>query len=254
MSYPNALDAFVNKIDNFDDVKAVDINELQNAIMAAQQFFGTQIQFGWLPLSACTYVSATSFTLEGDWTNFLKIGAKFKCTNSTLKYGYVLSSSYSSGTGLTTVNLVANASYALASAAISGAYISYANPPEFPVISYIPIITASGGVPPTYADKETPFSISGRKVSIDLVLNNTSGGTPGSGEVLLTVSVPIAIQKARAFGIGLVYDANVAVHQVAARYFSSTTIYFVKANGGNIVASEQAAANRYIYASLSYHC
>jgi hypothetical protein len=187
MSYPNALDAFVNKIDNFDDVRAADINELQNAIMATQQYFGTQIQFGWLPLPACTYVSATSFTLEGDWTSFLKLGTKFRCTNTTLKYGYILSSSYSSGTGLTTVNLVANTSYALASAAITGAYISYANPPDHPVA--LDFSGVSGWNPQGFASFGwTPFarfSMIGRLVSFSCAVDGTSNSAS------LTFKLPV---------------------------------------------------------------
>ncbi|HZW02867.1 MAG TPA: hypothetical protein VFF68_03000 [Anaerolineaceae bacterium] len=124
----------------------------------------TNLQLGWIALPPCTYVSATSFTLEGDWTAMLRFGAKWKGTNTTLKFGYVLSSSYSSGTGLTTVNLVANASYALASAAISGAYVSYANPPDFPkALTFTP--APLGLTTPTIAGAFCSFSVQNGLVS-----------------------------------------------------------------------------------------
>ena len=80
--------------------------------------------------STATYASATSFTVSGDHTGIFKLGAKFRCLNSTVKYGYVLSSSYSAPN--TTVNLVSNTSHALANAAITDVRLSYADPPDFP--------------------------------------------------------------------------------------------------------------------------
>lgn len=132
MSYPNSLDVFTNKINNFDEVMAEDVNELQNSIMASQAFFGTLIHMGWLPLPDGEQVSATSFTVEGDHTGLLTFGTKIRSYNAgATKYGYVLSSSYSAGTGLTTVNLIPG-SDALASGTLTLIYVSYASPPDFP--------------------------------------------------------------------------------------------------------------------------
>lgn len=117
----------------------------------------------WTPIfKTAAYVNATSFTIAGiDLTAYLTIGVKVKLTNATVKYGYVSSSSYSAGTGLTTVNLVANTSYALAGGEISDVYISFANPPDFPgAFGYTP--TAVGLTSPVYGSRMGKFLIRGK--------------------------------------------------------------------------------------------
>jgi hypothetical protein len=174
-------------------VDAEKMNNIENGVDAIDTLVDTingqvtNLQLGWIALPTCTYVSATSFTLAGDWTSFLKLGAKFKCTNTTLKYGYILSSSYSSGTGLTTCNLVANADFALASAAISGASISYSNPPDFPQwFSYSPVITGYSTPPPVSRYR---FCITGKTAHV--VMREGDGGLGTSNNVQTTYSLPV---------------------------------------------------------------
>lgn len=57
--YPGALDSFTEKIANFDEVKADDINELQNAIEAIEGELGTD------PAGAEATVAARIAALEG---------------------------------------------------------------------------------------------------------------------------------------------------------------------------------------------
>lgn len=66
---------------------------------------------GWnLAGATWTYVSATSFTVAGDYSNIYTPGMKWKATmDSVVKKGYFTSVSYSSGTGLTTVGTVGDA-------------------------------------------------------------------------------------------------------------------------------------------------
>jgi hypothetical protein len=101
----------------------------------------------WLYVAASgTYLSTTSFRLTGDFTAYAKLGVKIKYNNTTIKYGHVLSSSYSAP--YTTINLVANNDYAVANTTISNIYISYANQPDFPDwFSYTPTWTAYSGSP-----------------------------------------------------------------------------------------------------------
>lgn len=131
----------------------------------------------WLILPDMTYVSPTSATATGDKTSFLAIGTKLKCTNVTVKYGYILSSTYSSGTGLTTVNLVANTSFALVNSAITDVYISYGDPPDFPYwLNFIPgVFTQSGAF--TTVSTAGRFSISGRTVTHENDITITTNGT-----------------------------------------------------------------------------
>lgn len=184
MAYPSSIDSFTHKVNNFDTFMAEDVNELQDAIEAIEAELGTTpkgssadvaarfaaldtllgsnpqsiyadlaarlagYDSGWINLPTCTYVSATSFTLAGDWTAKLKLGVFWSGYNGSQKYGYVLSSTYSAGTGLTTVNLVANTSYSLANATITGSKFAYSPPPDFPGwLSYTPIWTAYSGSP-----------------------------------------------------------------------------------------------------------
>lgn len=78
-----------------------------------------------------TYASASTFTVSGDRTARYKKGALLRWTQTTVKYGVVISSSYSAPN--TTVTIFANTDYTIANAAISVNYYSYeATPPGFP--------------------------------------------------------------------------------------------------------------------------
>ncbi len=86
---------------------------------------------GWVPYSGTwTYASASSFTVSGDQTAVFQVDTKLKLTQTTVKYFAVSSSSYSAGTGLTTVNVIGGGTYTLASAAITSPYYSYAYKPQ----------------------------------------------------------------------------------------------------------------------------
>jgi len=107
--------------------------------------------YGWVNLGlSATYVSATSFTVVGDYVSYFALGTKIKLTNSTIKYGYILSATYSAPN--TTINLIPNTSYSLANAAITDVKISYASPPDFPgYLTWTPSIVAVTVVgTPTY--------------------------------------------------------------------------------------------------------
>lgn len=102
----------------------------------------------WMELPTCTYVSATSFTIDEDWTALLKLGAYWSGYNASQKYGYVLSSTYDGGADKTTVNLVTNTSYTLTAGAITSAKFAYSPPPDFSGwLSYTPTWTAYSGSP-----------------------------------------------------------------------------------------------------------
>ena len=139
---------------------------------------------GWLDLGLTgTYVGATSFTMSGDYTAYFKPYAKFKCVNSTTKFGYVLSSSYAAPN--TTVNLVPNTSYSLANAAITDIKISYASPPDFPnLLAYTPTLSARSGSF-TNATVSGNFSITDRKCHVEITITIVTNGT-ASGIIATT--------------------------------------------------------------------
>lgn len=140
---------------------------------------------GWMPLPVTTgnFVNATSFTMFGDLTNFFKIGTKVRLFNTTLKYGYVLSSSYNGGTGLTTVNLIANTSFSLANVAISDIKVSYGIPPDFP-----PMLVYSGAATGYSAIdfQNYRFNLNNGLVTVVYRIDGTSNATT------LTFAAPIA--------------------------------------------------------------
>jgi len=85
----------------------------------------------WVTSSATwTYVSATTFTVPTDLTAVFKVGTRIKLTQTTDKFFYVASSAY--GAPNTTVTVTGGADFTIANAAITAAYYSYGNPPDFP--------------------------------------------------------------------------------------------------------------------------
>ena len=85
---------------------------------------------GWIEFPhTCTYASASTFTLDGNFTSFFTKGLKLRWAQTTTKYGVVVSSSYSSGTGKTTVTIAVNTSYTIANAAIASISYSHSSHP-----------------------------------------------------------------------------------------------------------------------------
>lgn len=88
---------------------------------------------GWTDASAYTwvYASASTFTIAGvDLTGTFTKGTRLKWTQTTVKYGVVIDSSFSTDT---TVTIATNTDYTIANAAISANYYSYQiNPQGYP--------------------------------------------------------------------------------------------------------------------------
>lgn len=84
---------------------------------------------GWVSDTATwTFATAATFTVVGDETAKFQKGTRIKLTQTTVKYFVVVGSSFAAGT--TTVTITGGDDYALASAAISDTYYSYAASPE----------------------------------------------------------------------------------------------------------------------------
>lgn len=110
---------------------------------------------GWQPDSdTWKYVSATSFKIEGkNVTERFPVGTKIKLSQTSVKYFYVLSATYSTDT---TVTVTGGSTYSLANAAITSPHYSYADTPQgFPhapggwVYSNSPFWVGTTGAPLT---------------------------------------------------------------------------------------------------------
>lgn len=161
------------------------------------------LETGWMQADTAltmAYVSASSFTIVGDFTGVLGKGDKIKLTNASTKYFYVSSTSY--GGGLTTVNVLGGTDYVLASGAVSGLYYSHAdNPVNFPTsFTYSPGIggLASGGT----SAKTAQFSIRGGRCYVD---GQFSCGTATYSGAVFSLAAPIAAKA----GTGLAHQGSV---------------------------------------------
>ena len=146
-------------------------------------------QDGWVnPSETWTRTSNVTFTVSGDKTAVYKLGLKIKWTQTTVKYGVVLSSTYSSPN--TTVTIAANTDYLLTVATISNNYWSRGATPEgFPTSfnftpSWTNLSVGNGSQTAEYRISETGVA----DFSIHLVFGST---TSISGSVKLNPPVSI---------------------------------------------------------------
>lgn len=140
---------------------------------------------GWVyPTDAWSYASASTFTIAGDLTDRIGVGTKLKFTQTTAKYFYVLSASYSAPN--TTVTIITNADYTLVNAAMTSVGYSNANSPVgFPQwFNWTPTVTGFSANPTGTAYR---FHITGRACTI-LVYQLTPGT---SNATTLTISAPV---------------------------------------------------------------
>jgi len=124
-----------------------------------------------------TYASATSFTIAGvDRTAIFTKGTKIKLTQTSAKYFYVTSSSFSTNT---TVNVIGGTDYTLANAAITSPYYSYsANPQGFPHwFNYSVTVNWDGTDPSGTTTTIAKFRVEGNTCHIYFRQNNTVAGT-----------------------------------------------------------------------------
>lgn len=142
---------------------------------------------GWQPDSdVWKYVSATQFKIEGkNVASRFPAGTKIKLTQSSLKYFYATSASYSDGNTIVTVT--GGSDYSLANATIKSPHYSYASTPQgFPQwFNYTPTIIAGFSSPPTLSN--CYFCITGRLCYYRFHCSNT--GTSNSN--LFQVSAPV---------------------------------------------------------------
>jgi hypothetical protein len=115
-------------------------------------------------------------------------GTKLMWTQTTVRYGYVYSSSF--GAGVTTVTIVVNTDYVIANAAITLPYYSYADHPQsFPDwFNWTPTFT--GFSTPPSATQFFRFRISGHACT--LAFDTGSGSTSNAATFTMTIPVTAA--------------------------------------------------------------
>lgn len=138
----------------------------------------------WNDTATWTYASATTFTVSGDVTTTFVKGTRIKLTNSGVKYFVVVGSSY--GAPNTTVTVTGGADFALADAAISDNYYSYAVCPQgYPTWFNHTVVHGGFSGEPTDVCR---FRIDGNIVHFKYEVPTTAGT---SDATTYTVSVPI---------------------------------------------------------------
>lgn len=127
-TFPTNPDSYTTKVDGVDTVMAAHINNLQDAMMAVEDF-ALDLRDGWCyDTDTWVYVSATSFKVTGKDVRYkFPKGTKIKLVQTTTKYFYVVATAYSTDT---TITVTGGSDYTLANAAISGQAYSYAASPQ----------------------------------------------------------------------------------------------------------------------------
>jgi hypothetical protein len=133
-------------------------------------------------------------------------------------------------------------------------YSRMENPQGFPYsFNFTPTIRATGGTPPSYSAINCSFAIKGNTCTVWYYLANASGGTAGSGSVLLELSMPVTSAITGRIGNGAVYNGGTTINGLVIQDFCSivgtgTAFLYFNGNGNNILASNQSNANRYFMA------
>lgn len=101
---------------------------------------------GWISANETwAYASASTFTVSGDVTSKYQKGDRIKFTQTTVKYGVIISVVYAAGT--TTITIAVNTDYTIANAAITLNYYSHqANPMGYPEYFLVTSASSFGSV------------------------------------------------------------------------------------------------------------
>ena len=138
-------------------ITAAHMNTVQTAI--------SNLETGWIASEdTWVYVTAATFKIVAkDVTSTYTAGTKLKCTNSSAKYFYVVSSAFVTDTTVT-IAVSTTAACILASAAITVPFYSYAtNPQGFPAaMAYTPT-----GIAATNVVLTGKFRMDGSRCTVD---------------------------------------------------------------------------------------
>ena|SRR3990167_3671024 len=198
---------------------------------------------GWTdPIEVWTYVAADQFSTQGDTTAKYQVGTKLKWTQTTVRYGYVQSSSF--GGGITTITIITDTDYVIANAAISANFYSYQeNPQGFPAwFTYVPTFTGFS-VAPTVAAR---FALNGR---VCFVTHYVSGaGT--SNATTFTVTLPLNAVEIAFFPTAISVDNGAEGATGRAGTAASSNILELRKSAGD--PTWTASGDKYTYLSIFY--
>ena len=157
---------------------------------------------GWCPLPACTYASATTFTIALDLSSVLAVGDRLRLVQSgATKYFYVIGVDVSGSA--TTVTVTGGSDYSLANAAISSpAFSKAASPAGFPDwFNWVP--TASGSDSMTFTITSiifAKFKLIGREVCFQSGLTGTTSGTASASCLVTLPLIPSPANRYSFYG------------------------------------------------------
>lgn len=195
------------------------------------------------PDETWVYVSASSFKVTGvNVTAKYPAGTRVKWTQTTVKYGTVASSSFSTDT---TVNIIVNTDYTIANAAITANYYSYAASPQgYPTaFTYAPTLVGFSANPTATVYK---YSVVGNQCTLF-----TRQGTSGtSNSTSFTLTLPVTAKTiADQVWFGAVFDhvdngaAVTAVGRAQILSAATTVSLLLGANGGSWTAANAKKAS-----------
>ena len=190
--------------------------------------FNEILTYGWQdPGETWTYASATTFTVSGDVTDKYSVGDKIKLTQTTVKYFYIISLSYSSPN--TTITVSAGSDYALDNDAITDNYYSKGSSPVgFPMwFDYTSSVSGAA-----VSEQAFKFSINGRLVTCCGYVK-TSGA--GSGSYSFTAPITSKNDALLAYeGSGMVTDVGTGYYPLVsylAKNDTRITLYSTRGTG-----------------------
>lgn len=172
---------------------AVTAAKIADNTITAQQF-DSNLQYGWLTSTMTwTYLTASTFTITGDWTDRFQTGDKVKLTQTTVKYFYVCKSTFVAATGLTNISVSGGTDYTLANAAITTPFWSHANSPTgFPqTFSYTPTFSAGWG---TVSAVTGRFTLRGDRLTM---FGKFTNGTVTAGVGTITLPAGLAVDSTK---------------------------------------------------------
>jgi hypothetical protein len=233
-SFPTSVKSFTTKVDNVNDCMAVDVNGIQEEVVAIETALGAPME-GWQPaIGSWTYASASTITVPTNATLTYQRGMKLRWKQGAgYKYGVIHT------VAATLITIVVSTSYTVANSAITDVYYSMAAIPfGFPsFLAFTPAVTYAGGTTdPTSNTASGKFSVNGGVISYFV----TSTLVRGTGNRTATIfSVPLDVGGTLLAGSG-------ADDITAAGLTAANLVYIVN---GTLVYSRTMANNGTYYAS-----
>lgn len=195
---------------------------------------------GWIsPSETWVYVSASSFKVSGvNVTAKYPKGTRIKFTQSTVKYGVVVSSAFSTDT---TVTIAVNTDYTIANASITANYYSYAASPQgYPTFfNYTPTLTGITVGSGTVSGK---FCYTGGTVEHYEIF--TFGAGSAVGDTVLTLPIVSAtLATYTPVADVSIFDSGTIVYNGIAIWLTTTTAkVYVSNSAGTYNAQTQLSS------------